>query len=464
MSRDASPPVITDLPDDLAVLKRMIRELLDLLHRSQHRSELLEHRLDQLLRRVYGPRSERIDPGQLSLFEPEASSAAEACAASPAAVEEPRAEPRSRRSSPGRRKLPADLPRRQMLYELPEAERLCPCCGELRQQIGTETSEQLEYHPASLYVIEHRRAKYACRSCEEHVLVAPKPPQPIDKGLPGPGLLAWTAICKYGYHQPLYRLEKYFAHHGLKIPRSTTCEWMAACARLARPVYEAQILRILQSKVLASDDTPVRVLDRGGKRTVFTGRFWDYIGDAAHPFVIFQFTPDRSRAGPLQFLDTFRGSLQADAYSGYNELFRTRPIVQVGCWMHARRKFFEARHADPRRSLEAIARIKGLYAVENEAADLPALERMVLRQQKSVPQLEALWTWLDDQQRVVLPKSPIGMAVSYSLSNWTALCRYTQDSDLAIDNGAAERPFRQIALGRNNWRFCGSPRGGETRR
>ena len=460
MSTDAPAvdlPALT-LPDDVETLQRMIRELLVTLHSSQQRNDKLAHQLDQLLRRLYGPRAERIDPRQLSLFEPPP---AEPEPAVPPPVEPPSARPATRVGH-GRRRLPESLPRRQVVHELSAAQRGCPCCGALRTKIGQEISEQLEYEPASLYVIEHVRLKYACRTCQEQVQTAEKPPQPIERGLPGPGLLAWTTLSKHAYHQPLYRQEKFYAHHGLSISRSTTCDWMAACARLCEPLYDLMVAEILQSKAIHTDDTPVRALAGGNHALAYTGRFWVYVGDNRHPYTAFQFTPNRSRAGPLDFLDQYQGYLQADAYAGYDELFRTRPIVEVGCWMHARRYFYEAKESDPARAHYALAEIRRLYDVERAAKEFSSAQRQTLRERDSAPVLHRLREWLTTQQPHILPKSPLGKAVHYALANWKALTRYTTDGDLNIDNGAAERPLRAVALGRKNWLFVGSENGGRT--
>jgi transposase len=226
----------------------------------------------------------------------------------------------TQRKGHGRRELPAHLPREQQRYELPPEERTCPCCGEQRAEIGSETSEQLEYIPASYKVIEHIRVKYACRHCEEHIALGPKPPQPVEKGLPGPGLLAQTVLAKYGDHAPLNRLEDIAARHGLVLRRSTLCDWIAAAADLALPLYERMKQLTLESHVSHTDDTTVKLLDPLFDQAR-TARFWAYIGDLTHPYTVYDFTDSRRRDGPEQFLAGYRGYLQADAYGGYDGSF-----------------------------------------------------------------------------------------------------------------------------------------------
>jgi hypothetical protein len=305
------------------------------------------------------------------------------------------------------------------------------------------------------------RPKFACKHCQEHVAIAGKPAQPIDKGLPGPGLLAQVVVSKYGDHLPLYRLERIFARHGVGLSRSTMCGWMAACAGLLSPLYHLLTEQVLGSRVVHTDDTPVPVLDPS-RDTARQGRVWVYLGDADHPYTAFDYTPSRSRDGPARFLGEFAGYLQADAFGGYDGIYASGRVVEVACWAHARRKFYDARGTDPERAHLALAWVRQLYEVEGRAKEKPAATRAALRQQESRPLLGAFRVWLEEQKAGVLPKSPIGQAVAYALANWGALARYTEDGDLAIDNNAAERALRAVAIGRKNWLFAGSVNGGQT--
>ena len=455
MSESATP-----LPDDLGLCHEIIRQQAETIRESQRRIAQLEHQVEQLLRRQYGPRRERIDPAQLRLFTDDTpEDIPEATDGEPAVSDD--GKPRRTWRRRGRQRLPDDLPRKRVEYELTAEELPCPDCGCLRTKIGEEVSEQLEYVPSSLFVIQHVRCRYACRACQEHVAIADKPPQPIDKGLPGPGLLAQTITSKYSDHLPLYRLEDIFARHGVALSRATLCGWMASCAELLTPLYDLMVKRVQQSIIIHTDDTRVPVLDPTLPKTR-TGRFWVYIGDLCNPYVVYDYTPRHTRDGPARFLTGFRGYLQADAFSGYDALYAGSDVIEVACWAHVRRKFYEARTSAPLPAHAALARIRQLYAIETAGATLSAEDRRGLRQRESVPLLTAFGEWLTEQERHVLPKSPIGQAIAYAQSNWTALCRYPEHGHLSIDNNLAERMLRAQAIGRRNWTFLGSDRGGET--
>jgi transposase len=448
------------LPDDLALCHEIIRQQADTIQESQRRIEQLEHQVELLLRRQYGPRRESVDPNQLRLFTDDATDDV-----SEGTTEEPSepvdAKPKRRWRRGGRQTLPESLPRKRIEYDLSPEELPCPDCGHTRTKIGEEVSEQLEYVPSSLFIIQHARFRYACRACQEHVALADKPPQPIDKGLPGPGLLAQTITSKYSDHLPLYRLEDIFARHGVELSRATLCGWMASCAELLTPLYDLMVKRVLLSIVIHTDDTTVPVLDRTLPKTR-TGRFWDYIGDVRNPYVVYDYTPRRTRDGPERFLKGFQGYLQADAFSGYDRICAGAGVQEVACWAHVRRKFFESRTSAPVLAHAALARIRQLYKIETAAEEFSAEDRRALRQRDSVPLLTAFGEWLTEQGRHVLPKSPIGQAIAYAQSNWTALCRYPEHGDLSIDNNLAERMLRAQAIGRRNWTFLGSDRGGLT--
>jgi transposase len=463
MSTDATPPgdTPTPLPDDPVVLKQMIQELLVTLHERDRELAGVRDRLHQLLRRLYGPRAERVNPDQLALF---AELLQTEATPTPTPQPQPDEAPPRRAQPHGRRKPPGQFPRERRVYELNEAERRCPCCGATRTPLGEETSEQLDYRPASLFVVEHVRITYRCQHCQGELATAPKPPQPIDKGLPGPGLLAQVVVSKYHDHLPLHRQERIFERQGFLLNRSTTCEWMAACAELLQPLYALMVARVLTSKVIHTDDTPVPVLDET-RTTTRRGHLWVYLGDHHQPYQVFDFMPNHSRDGPVNFLADFRGYLQADAHTIYEALYQNGAIVEVACWAHTRRYFYEARDSDAARAHQALAFIRQLYAVEDQARALDAPARALLRQQAR-PILDRFHAWFEEQERAadnpVLPKSPLGQAIAYARTNWEALGRYTTDGDLAIDNNAAERALRAVVTGRKNWLFAGSDNGGRT--
>ena len=462
---DADAP----LPDDIESAHRLIRELLVSLHRQAHLNEKLQHQLELLLRRLYGKKSEKLDPGQLLLF---AREIVEADGSQP--------EPDSATPSPakppsqghGRKPLPASLPRRPVVHDVPPGDRPCPDCGEIRRRIGEEVREQLEYVPASVVVLRHIRPKYACAACRANVVIADRLPEPIEGGLPGPGLLAQVAVSKYADHLPLYRQEVIFKRSGVELSRSTMCDWMAAAAGLLEPIVGAMLKRVLLSRVVQTDDTTVPVQDRDGPG-IKTGRLWVHIGDGDNRFIVYDYTPDRSGAGPGRIFKGFEGYLQADAYAGYDGLFEGGKIVEVGCWMHARRKFYDARAVDPVRSHLMLAWVVGLYDVEEDAKKARKKHpdwddatwhayRHDLRSKRSRPILETIRTWLEIERAKVLPKSPINEAIGYALNHWEALIRPWDAGFLEIDNGASERALKPVALGRKNWLFAGSDEGGRT--
>ena len=309
----------------------------------------------------------------------------------------------------------------------------------------------------------------ACRPPEPDavVIAAPKPAMPIAKGLPGPGLLAHLIVSKYSDHLPLHRLERVYERQGFFLHRSTLSDWLGACADLLRPLYDLMVRVVLQSRVIHTDDTPVKLQELVTHR-LSTARLWAYLGDAAHPYNVFDFTVNHKRDGPQRFLANYRGYLQADAFSGYDGLYLPDPrtaqarIIEVACNAHARRKFYESRGSDTLRSHQALAYYRQLYELERQAKDFSDAQRLQMRQDLAVPVLGQLHKWMEAQRPEVLPKSPMGEAIGYALNNWAALVRYTEAGFLAIDNNAAEREMKRIAIGRKNWLTVGSPRGGQT--
>lgn len=447
------------LPDTLEELRQYCAQLLAELSAQKQLVAKLSHELALFRRSLYGRRSEQLDPAQLML---EFASWRQALneAAPRAAPASPEAPPALRpRPGHGRTPLPPWLPRRRVEHALPEGQCACRACGARLVKIGEETSEQLDYTPASLFVTEHVRVKYACQACEGQVVTSAMPAQPIDKGRPGPGLLAQVITAKYADHLPLNRQVDIFARHGVELSRQTLCDWVAAAADLLAPVYRDFTTTVLGGKVVQTDDTTVPVQDHERTHTR-DGRLWVYVGDTRPATIVYDYTPTRSRAGPIDFLGEFRGYLQADAYAGYDAVYATGRVVEVGCWAHARRYFWEAKEADALRALAALGVIQQLYRVEAEAKALEAGARRALREAQAQPVLERFKRWLDEQANVVLPKSPIGEAVHYARGQWTALTRYLEDGDLAIDNNASERALRRVVTGRKNWLFCGSDEGG----
>jgi transposase len=455
-------------------IKREAAEQMEAMQQ-RHKAEM-----DAVLRRFYGPHSERFDPTQLLLF---GLKVAEQMPVDEGIVQAESGEKlKSRRINHhkhGRRELPAHLPRIEIPHDLTDEQKKCPCCTKDRLCIGCEISEQLEFVSASFKVLKHVRYKYACKPCGEgceycdgspHIEIATKEAQPIEKGLPGPGLLAQVIVSKLGDHLPLYRLEKIFARSGVDIARSTMCGWMLNAGDLVKPLIDLMIKRVKQGRVIHTDDTRVPVQDEAVKGKCKTGRIWCFLGDESNPYDVYEYTPDRTRAGPQKFLDDFKGYLQADAYGGYDGIYTRGNVIEVACWAHGRRKFFDARETDGRRATEMLAMVGELYAVEDQAKeaiaeklkntpDAPRCEqeriRLELRQEKSVPVLTRIKTWLDAEQKLVLPRSPMAAAIGYLLNQWIALCVYASTGFLNIDNNAAERAMKRVAIGRKNWLFAG---------
>ena len=452
----------TTLPDNISSLKTIISELLDTLKSKDRMIGQLEHRLDLLLQSKYGKRSEKINPDELLPFIRDMFIKPQPQVEEP--VETEKIEyTRKKKAGHGRNELPANLERQQKIYDLDESQKICDCCGEQLKHIGQETSEQLNYKPASLYVIEHIRYKYACQSCQDTIITADRDNyEPIEKGLAAPGLLSQVITSKYGDHLPLYRMEDIFSRNGVKISRSTMCDWMAQSAQVVKPLYDLMKKRVLESKVIHTDDTPVKVQDNSLNKCR-QGRIWVYLGDKNNPYAVYDYTPSRSREGPDKFLNHFEGYLQADAFGGYDGIYLTKPVKESLCNAHARRKFYDARKFDNLISHTALAYYKRLYAVEKKIKKLSAEEKYDIRQKESVKIFQEFKNWLDSiTEAQALPKSPIRQAINYCLRNWDALVRYTEDGDLSIDNNAAERQMKQIAIGRKNWMFFGSDKGGDT--
>ena len=415
--------------------------------------------LHRLKRWIYGRRTEKIleGQGQRHLFDLQPSATAAAGDPLPEPPRQPVAAHHRRR----RRELDLEqLPHYRHELDLAPAEKTCSCCGRVKDHIGQDETKILDYVPPQLEVHVHVRPKYACRYCKNGVVSPPPPQRPIARGIAGPGLIAQIVVGKFGDHLPLYRQEDFFTRHGLHIPRSTLCDWVKAAAELLQPLYQRQKQLVLTSPVLWTDDTPVTMLT-GGKQGSRKARFWAYIGQQ-HPYSVYDFTESRSRDGPARFLAGFEGYLHADAYGGYDQIYRgsNDSIVEVACWAHARRKFFDATGSAPREAHQVLEWIGQLYDIEERARDVSDPARALLRQQESNPVLDQLETYLTELEHRALPKSALGKAAGYALNQWQALRRYTEDGRLSIDNNVSERTLRHQAIGRKNWMFLGSEQAG----
>jgi transposase len=455
------------LPRDPEILQRMLIDLTAQLDKTQRL-------LQQLVAAKGSTKSEQLSADQLKLFVQELGSAkTDVPTDAPQKDDDPPPPAQSggtdkqddqQDSRPrGRRPFSPHLKRERVEHDLNEAEKHCLDCKQDLRPIGEESSERYEYVPAQFVVIEDVCKKYAC-DCT--VKTATKPPLPIAKSTAGASLLAQVIVSKIADHLPAHRQAKIFERFGVKIADQTMGGWMRQSAELLEPLYGRLKDFVLSSKVTGTDDTPVRVLDKKLEGTTRTGRFWPYVGDRDHPAVVFDYTPTRERAGPEKFLKQFRGFLQADAYVAYDSFFTNpgRGLVEIACWAHTRRHFYQALDTEALHMGAVLAYIAQLYGVEKRArkAGVVGEGLRLLRQQVSMPVIEQLHEYLLKIRVEVLPKSEAGKAVAYALKNWTALTRYCQDGDLSIDNNHTERSLRGIAVGRNNWLFVGSDRGGKT--
>jgi transposase len=463
---------VTTLPD----LNLLPAEALKALIRAQHeqllsRESEIEHLkllLAKLQRMQFGRKSEKltqqIEQLELRLEElqsrsaesasqPESSSAALA----PSLLISPPAKP-------ARRPLPDHLLRQTQRHEPKES--ACPDCGGRLRKLGEDVSEMLEYAPASFFVIRHVRPKLSCTKCD-HIVQAAAPSRPIERGIAGPGLLAHVLVSKYADHLPLYRQAEMYARQDIELERSTLADWVGGSSQLLEPLIEVLRRYVTASGKLHADDTPVPVLAPGNGKTK-TGRLWTYVrddrpaGEMTAPAVWFAYSPDRKGEHPERHLREFRGTLQADAYAGFNQLYENGRIQEAACWAHVRRKFFDLQqaHASPVAS-EALERIAALYGIEKEIRGRPAEERQRVRNTRAQPLLESLRQWFEATLPKLSRKSDTTAAIRYALSRWDALIRYRDDGYIEIDNNAAERALRAVALGRKNYLFAGSDTGGE---
>ena len=426
--------------------------------------------LDGYKKRYYGPRADRLqsadDLAQLLL------SFAEGLDRKPINPDdvpppsEPQEELRRVKRRKGRRHLAnfENLPLTTHVYELNGEQRCCPCCGVERKEIGQQESWQIEHIPGRFERIHHVRKKYACPACEingepPQMATAAKPETAIEKGLAGPGLLAYIVSSKFADYVPLYRLEDVFTRQGFEISRATQSVWCGDVADLVEPLYELMADRVRASHVVSTDDTIMPMLSTG---KTANARMWVYLGDDGHPYNIFDFTLNRGRDGPKYFLKDYHQVLLADAYGGYNGVVAGNGIIRAGCWAHLRRKVIEVEKTAPEIARQAIEMVRALYAVEKQAAAMPPAERLELRQARSVPVLAELREKFLAWKEQLLPRHPVAEAISYALSQWQELNVFSVDGAVSIDNNASEREMKRVVLNRKNSLFVGNPRGGRT--
>jgi transposase len=475
---------LVELPDDSGALQAMVRALLLERDQEKHRAVEQQRRADDLhienlrlqveLARYkkwyYGPRADRLqtagDLAQMLL------GFAESLDRKPVNPDDvpPHREPEEELRRVGRRKGRRhlanfeNLPVTTHVYKLSAEERACPCCGVERKEIGQEESWQIEHIPGRFERIHHVRKKYACPACETNgenprIETAAKPETAIDKGLAGPGLLAYIVTSKFASYVPLYRLEDIFARQGFEISRATQSVWCGDVADFVEPLYELMADQVRASHVVATDDTIMPMLS---KEKCANARMWVYVGDEAHPYNVFDFTLSRGRDGPKYFLKDYSEVLLADGYGGYNGVVAGNGIVRAGCWAHLRRKIIDAEKAAPEIAQEAIELVRTLYAVEKQAKDASVDERFRLRQEQSAPVLAELREKFLVWKEQLLPKHPMAEALNYALGQWQELNVFSSDGAVAIDNNVSEREMKRVILNRKNSLFVGNVRGGRT--
>src|SRR6266446_2177945 len=461
------------LPDldtlDFTALKELIVRQHEQLLSKDERLASQEEEIERLklliakLRRIqFGRKSEKlerqIEQLELRLDELEAARAEKAAASMAAPVV-------NRTARSARQPLPAHLPRET--HQVQPKQEVCPDCGSALKPFGEDVSEMLEWVPEHFKVIRQIRPKLSCAGCDK-IVQAEAASRPIARGMAGPGLLAHVLVSKYCDHLPLYRQSEIYAREGVELDRSTMAEWVGGCSQLFEPLVEALRRHVMAAQKLHADDTPVPVLAPGNGKTK-TGRLWTYVrddrpaGDQTPPAVWFAYTPDRKGEHPQAHLRKFKGTLQADAYAGFEQIYEGGRIQEAACWAHVRRKFYDIQVAH--KSLvaaEALERIGALYAVESDINGRSPEERREIRNARSRPLLESLKQWLEETLVKLSKKSDTAIAVRYALGRWEALMRYCGDGHLEIDNNAAERALRAVALGRKNYLFAGSDRGGES--
>src|SRR5919202_6121908 len=428
--------------------------------------ERLKLVIARLRRERFGPsaeRSARLEQLELSLEDLEETAAATEAvkAADVGEMSEVRG---FARRKPARRPLPEHLPRRRVVYPAPAA---CPCCGGSVRKLGEVVTESLERVPARWFVIQHVREKVSCRSCEA-IMEAPAPFHPIARGRAGPSLLAEVVFAKYGLHLPLHRQSERFAREGVPLEVSTLADWVGAVSVSLKPLVEAIEAHVLAGTRLHADDTPVPVLAKGKTRT---GRLWTVVrddrpfGGPDPPAAAYFYSPDRRGEHAQAFLRGYSGILQADAFSGFGQLYAPgRPagdIVEAAGWAHARRKFFEmAELKKAPIAIEAVRRLDALFAIERAINGMTAEGRRAVRAERSRPLVSALEAWLRGHRSKLSAKAETAKAIDYLLKRWPAFTRFLEDGGICLSNNAAERALRGIAVERRNWTFAGSDAGG----
>ena len=456
------------LPDDINALKELVAEQVarntDLERENARISAKvlsLQEQLNLALARRYAASSEKLSPDQIYLFD-EAEALVDA--EDQAEVDETVEVPAHTRKKRGRKPLPQNLPRLEVVYEIDAEQRHCPHDGQLLVEIGEVASEQLDIVPAKIQVIRHIRKQYAC-DCGQCIQTAPLPAQPIPKSLASPGLLAHITVSKYQDALPLYRQETILQRIGVDIPRATLANWMIRAGALVQPIINLLRDRLLDYDIVQMDETTVQVLKEPGKSAESKSYLWlQRGGPPEQPIVLYDYDPSRGQSVPSRLLEGYAGYLQSDGYSGYNAVVSKNQLIHVGCMAHARRKFSEAVKAQGKskkagKAQHGLALIQKLYRVEKQARAFSPADRHTHRQAHAVPILARLRSWLDASVATAPPGTATGKALNYLNNEWDKLVRYLDDGRLEIDNNRAENAIRPFVVGRKNWLFSASVAG-----
>ena len=466
--------VVDSLPQDVATLQAMLlterAARLAAEDEAKFRAlqiEKLKYTIAKLRHQKFGQSSERsaiLEQLELQLSELQENASEAEAAAQLATPRETVKVEGFERCKPARRPLPEHLRRERIVYPSPAA---CPCCGGVLHKLGEDVTETLELIPRQWKVIQHVREKFSCRSCET-ISQPPAPFHPIARGRAGPGLLAHVLFAKYGLHLPLNRQSVTYAREGIDLDVSTLADWVGASAATLMPLVELIRTHVFAAERIHADETTVPVQAKGKTRT---SRLWTYVrddnpfGGSNPPAAAFFYSPDRGGKHPEEHLASYAGLMQADAYSGFNRLYdpsrKPGPIIEASCWAHARRKFYDlARISKAPIAVDAVDRVDALFAIEREINGAAPHERRRVRNERSRPLVIALESWLREQRRKLSASNQVAKAIQYSLNRWTALTRFLDDGRLCMSNNAAERALRCVAVGRKNWTFAGSDRGG----
>ena len=464
-----TPETLTSLRDTISYLEKDVQ-------RYEVENNILREQVRLLRSQLYGSKTEKKlrdkDDSQALLF-----NEAEACISEE--EEQAREEikvPAHTRKKRGRRPLPEDLPRVDVIHDLSDKEKIC-ACGCIKDRIGEEVSEQLDIIPAKVQVIRNIRYKYVCKSCEgveadePAVSIAPLPPMIIPKSIATPGLLAYTFTSKFADALPFYRQEKLFERIGIDISRSSMCNWAIKVAEQCEPLMELLNKDIRSGPLISIDETTVQVMKEPGRSNTTKSYMWIFRGGHPDkPLLAYRYAPTRSGDVASEYLNGYKGYVQTDGYGGYDFIDKDPDMYHVGCWAHARRKFVDVIKASGKsqsaksrtgNAEKAVGYIGNLYAIEKEAKEknLTPDETHTLRQQKAKPVLDEFNSWLNTKYTQTSPQGLLGKAINYTLKQWDRLIRYIEDGRLRPDNNLTENAIRPFVVGRKNWLFSGNPKG-----